>query len=93
MAPKSKARISESDEYDTDERLAREDAEQPKRKKARVEKKSKPSTSTAATVPGGGARDEDGSEYWEVSPLSIRMIVPIDLYHDPFLRCIFISIC
>ncbi|KAI9885769.1 MAG: hypothetical protein M1823_002447 [Watsoniomyces obsoletus] len=72
MAPKSKSRISEIDDYDSDDVQ-----QQPKRKKARmekekeknIEKKSKSSSkrTSTATVPGGGARDEEGSEYWELS--------------------------
>lgn len=64
MPPKSKRRVEE----DSDDAIV-EESPKPKRKKTKVGKSSKRS-SAGEDVPGGGLRDGDGAEYWEVCPFA-----------------------
>ncbi|KAI9800398.1 MAG: hypothetical protein M1825_004168 [Sarcosagium campestre] len=66
MGFKSKKRISADDEYESDGGFVAAEEDGPK------SKKTKTGTSTSAStkgvkVPGGGSRDEDGAEFWELS--------------------------
>ncbi|KAI9762540.1 MAG: hypothetical protein M4579_000343 [Chaenotheca gracillima] len=61
MPPKSKRRVSEYDEEDDDGFIVDDS-------KPSTAKRAKTQQSMASTnVPGDGARDDDGSEYWEIS--------------------------
>lgn len=61
--PKSKQRITEADEHNSDGEV-----EQPKRKRTKLEKPAGKTSkeSEGDAVPGGGARDGNGAMYWEV---------------------------
>ncbi|KAI9816678.1 MAG: hypothetical protein M1826_001752 [Phylliscum demangeonii] len=68
MALKSKRRVAKDD---PDNAFIDDEGDATKRsaKKAKTAKTTKPSRASAGPpVPGGGARDDDGSEYWELSP-------------------------
>ena len=74
MAPKSRARAAEADDYGSDDGFVEKDdnEQQPKRKKPRLDAKAKKSSKAAtATISGGGERDEEGSEFWEVCYTSL----------------------